>query len=120
MFVSALMGNFRIPPASLIESTEGATYVPSSRLILATPRQLAAAKSYERYPMAPSVWEIPAATPSLPSPPVPTGHWTALSAPTLLFHAELSAASQDVNTKVVPDSSDRCTTWIGSSGSFTP
>src|SRR6266496_3208001 len=59
---------------------------------------------------------MPAATPSLPSPPVPTGHWTALSAPTCDSHSGLSLDSHEVNTLVVPDSSDRCTTWIGSAG----
>src|SRR5689334_10867322 len=70
--------------------------------------------------MAPSVCDRPAATPSLPSPPVPTGHWTALSAPTCDDHVELSFDSQDVNTLVVPDSSERWTTCIGVDGSVTP
>ena len=68
----------------------------------------------------PSVCEMPDATPSLPLAPVPTGHWTALSAPTLEAHSELSAESHPVHTAVVPDSSERCTVWIGSSGRFTP
>src|SRR6266545_2676476 len=98
MLVSEEIGNFRIPPAALIESTEGATNCPSlSRLIWATPRPLVTAKSKERYPMAPSVWLMPAATPSFPSPPAPT--WLAQS--------ELSVDSHEVNTLVVPDSSER-------------
>src|SRR2546428_3454239 len=114
MLVSALMGNWRIPPAALIESTLGLTNWPSlSRLIEATANPLFTAKSYERYPIEPSVWVRPAATPSFPSPPVPTGHCTALSAPTWLFQSALSADSQEANTFVVPDSSERWTTWIG-------
>src|SRR5881628_2077826 len=70
--------------------------------------------------MEPSVWLIPAATPSLPSPPVPTGHWTALSAPTFDDHSGLSADSHEVKTFVVPDSSERWTTWIGVDGSVVP
>ena len=73
------------------------------------PRLLVTAKSNERYPTAPSVWVIPAATPSFPLPPVPTGQLTALSAPTCEDHCELSAESHEVNTFVVPDSSARCT-----------
>src|SRR5438552_5963220 len=121
MFVSELMGNLRIPPAALIESTEGATYCPSlSRLICATPSPLDTAKSKERYPTEPSVWLTAAATPSLPSPPVPTGHCTALSAPTFDSHSGLSFESQEVKTFVVPDSSDRCATAIGVEGRVTP
>src|SRR2546428_13642921 len=70
--------------------------------------------------MAPSVCEMPAATPSLPSPPVPTGHCTALSAPTFDPHSGLSFESHEVNTLVVPDSSERWTTWIGLAGRLTP
>src|SRR5581483_9912066 len=69
--------------------------------------------------MAPSDWEMQAATPSLPFPPLPTGHCTALSAPTLDCHSGLSCDSQLVNTKVVPDSSARWHTWIGLSGRVT-
>src|SRR6266542_2781195 len=117
MFVSALMGNFRMPPAALIESTEGVTYCPSlSRLICDTPSPLDTAKSKERYPTDPSVWLMAAATPSLPSPPVPTGHCTALSAPTFDSHSGLPADSHEVNTFVVPDASERCATRIGVAG----
>src|SRR5262245_27483432 len=120
MFVVGEIGNFRSPPALLIESTDGATNVPSSRSMSATPRPLDTAKSYDRYPTEPSVCEIAAATPSFPSRPVPVGHSTALSAPTSFDHAELSAESHEVNTNVVPDSSDRCTTEIGVFGSCVP
>src|SRR2546427_6154480 len=70
--------------------------------------------------MEPSVWLMPAATPSLPLAPVPTGHWTALSAPTFVAHSGLPADSHDVNTLVVPDSSARWTTWIGVLGRVRP
>src|SRR6476660_624910 len=118
--VSLLIGNLRPPPALLIESIDGLTYSPSGALMSATPRFAETAKSYERYPAPPSVCEMPDATPSLPFAPVPTGHCTALSAPTFDAHSGLSAESHPVHTAVVPDSSDRWTTWIGSSGRFTP
>ena len=60
---------------------------------------------------------VPAATPSFPLAPMPVGHWTALSAPTLEAQSELSLDSQLVNTNVVPEESARCTTVIFSSGS---
>src|SRR5438105_2608194 len=121
MFVVSVMGNFRIPPAALIDCTEGVTYWPSlSRLIWATPRPELTAKSKDRKPIDPSVWLIAAATPSFPSPPVPTGHCTALSAPTFVDHSGLSAESQLVKTFVVPDSSERWATWIGVEGRVTP
>src|SRR5213593_817302 len=112
MLVVGSIGNVRSPPALLIDSIDGVTKVPSSRWMSAIPRSLVTAKSYERYPIAPSVCVMLAATPSLPSPPVPVGHETALSAPTADFHVELSADSHEVNTNVVPDSSERCTTEI--------
>ena len=61
-----------------------------------------------------------AATPELPLPPLPFGHCTALSAPTWLDHVGLSCDSHDVNTNVVPDSSARCTVWMGRFGRLTP
>src|SRR5438067_13582897 len=70
--------------------------------------------------MAPSVWLMAAATPSFPSPPVPTGHCTALSAPTLVAHSELSFDNHEVNTLVVPDSSDRWATWMEDEGRERP
>src|SRR6266540_5934799 len=120
MLVSGVIGNVKISPALLMDSIEGATYVSSLRLICAIPKLPVTAKSYERYPTAPLVCEIPAATPSLPSPPVPAGPWTALSAPTLSSHSGLCDASHDVNTNVVPDSSERWTTAMGIDGSPTP
>src|SRR5207244_1337079 len=70
--------------------------------------------------MAPSVCLTAAATPELPLAPCPTGHSTALSEPTLSDHSELALDSQEVNTAVVPDSSERCTIVICVDGSFTP
>src|SRR5712692_7058732 len=61
-----------------------------------------------------------AATPSFPLPPIPTGHCTALSAPTFVAHSGLPADSHDVNTLVVPDSSARWTTWMGVLGGLRP
>src|SRR6476660_8146083 len=101
--VSLLIGNLRPPPALLIESIDGLTYSPSGALMSATPRFAETAKSYERYPAPPSVCEMPDATPSLPLAPVLTGQCTALSAPTLEAHSELSAESHPVhNAGVLP------------------
>src|SRR2546427_3329391 len=70
--------------------------------------------------MAPSVCLTAAATPELPLAPCPAGHSTALSEPTLSDHSGLALDSQDVNTAVVPDSSERCTIVICVEGSLTP
>src|SRR5439155_18041491 len=110
----------RLSPAALIESTEGEMYSPLLDLIAATASWAETAKSYDRYPTVPFVWEMRAATPSLPLPADPTGQSTALSAPTFVSHSELSAESHDVKTFVVPDSSERCATMIVVSGSVTP
>src|SRR5262245_53566528 len=61
-----------------------------------------------------------AATPELPLAPWPTGHCTALSAPTRLFHVGLASDSHVVNTEVVPDSSERCTIVMAVDGRSTP
>jgi hypothetical protein len=45
MFVSEEIGRLRSPPALLIDSTDGVTNVPSSRLMSAIPRPLDTAKS---------------------------------------------------------------------------
>src|SRR5690348_2421953 len=63
---------------------------------------------------------MPAATPSFPSPPTPTGHCTDLSAPTFVDQSELSLESHEVKTFVVPDSSERCTIWMAVEGRLTP
>src|SRR5262249_40942430 len=120
MFVVGEIGKVRSPPALLIVSIDGVTKVPSSRWMSAIPSPLETAKSYDRYPTAPSVWVIAAATPSFPSLPVPVGHCTDLSAPTCLSHVGLCEDSHEVNTNVVPESSERWTTEIGVFGSCTP
>src|SRR5438874_3725444 len=102
MFVVGWIGNVSPPPALLIESIEGAMKEPSVALMSAIPRFADTAKSNERYPIEPSVWPIAAATPSFPSPPVPVGHCTALSAPTFVSQSLLWEESHDVYTNVVP------------------
>src|SRR4051812_17334661 len=61
-----------------------------------------------------------AATPSLPFAPVPVGHLTVLSAPTLLFHSELTSERNVVKPLVVPDSSERWTTVMLAPGRLAP
>src|SRR3954453_4110774 len=70
--------------------------------------------------MLPSVCLIAAATPSLPFAPVPVGHLTVLSAPTLDFHSPLTSERNVVKPFVVPDSSERWTTVMLASGRFVP
>src|SRR3954463_14333792 len=60
------------------------------------------------------------ATPSLPLAPVPVGHLTVLSDPTCLCHWGDASSRNDVNSFVVPDSSERWTTVMGLSGRGTP
>src|ERR1017187_3875404 len=61
------------------------------------------------------------ATPSLFFPAKPlTGQRTDEFAPTLVFQVELILHRYSVQMKVVPLPSERCTTIISSSGSFTP
>src|SRR4051812_13946191 len=60
------------------------------------------------------------ATPSLPLAPVPVGHLTVLSEPTCLCHWGDCSSRNDVNSFVVPDSSERWTTVIALSGSLAP
>ena len=42
------------------------------------------------YPIAPGIKLTSEATPSLPFPPMPTGHSTVVPSPTLAFHSELT------------------------------
>src|SRR5215472_13103155 len=70
--------------------------------------------------MPPRVLCVVAATPSLPLAPAPAGQLTDVLAPTLLFHSGLTAERYDVNTKVVPEPSARCTGAIARLGSFVP
>src|ERR1700722_16528019 len=75
--------------------------------------------------MLPSVWLITPETPSLPLPPLPTGH--AMSLPTLLSEPPrvcaqggLSLVRKSDHTAVVPEPSERWATAIGWSGRFAP
>ena len=73
--------------------------------------------------MAPSVWLTRAATPSLPLPPMPTGHATVLpndlsAPPSLATQSGLVFVRKSVKTAVVPEPSERWTTAIASSGRF--
>src|SRR5437764_14960953 len=70
--------------------------------------------------MAPSVAFTAPATPWLPLVPVPVGHLTVLSVPTLDFHVGLAAARTPVKPLVVPEESERWTTVIDVLGSLTP
>src|SRR5207248_625746 len=84
-----------------------------------TPSELALAKDSSAYPMAPSVCFTAAVTPSEPLAPCPVGHGTSLAAPNV--HTDPAAAVRyDVNAAVVPEPSERCTTWMPSDGSATP
>src|SRR2546421_1754843 len=69
--------------------------------------------------MAPAVCFTAAVTPSEPLAPVPVGHGTSFAAPKV--HTEGAIAVRyEVNTLVVPDPSERCTTWIPVLGSVAP
>ena len=70
--------------------------------------------------MAPSVDLTAPATPWLPLAPVPVGHLTVLSVPTLDFHVGLAEARKPVKPLVVPEESERWTTVIDVLGSLTP
>src|SRR2546422_5591039 len=59
--------------------------------------------------MPPGFCFTPSATPSLPLPPTPPGPLKSLSAPGPDFHSGHVAASQVVNTLVVPELSERWT-----------
>src|SRR3954447_25885656 len=61
-----------------------------------------------------------AATPSLPLAPVPVGHFTVLSEPTLDSHSLLEPTRKPVKPLVVPDSSERWTTVMLDEGRLTP
>src|SRR5690606_15662183 len=59
------------------------------------------------------------ATPSFPGAPTPTGHSTAVPAPTCSSHSGLNKERYEVHTNVVPEPSDLCTTTISFLGSGT-
>src|SRR5437899_1636965 len=69
--------------------------------------------------MAPWVCFTAAVTPSEPLAPVPVGHGTSLAAPKVQI-CGATAVRYDVNTLVVPEPSERCTTWMPALGSDTP
>src|SRR5437588_11383774 len=69
--------------------------------------------------MAPVVCLTAAVTPSEPLAPVPAGQGTSLAAPAVQIEGA-TAARYDVNTLVVPDPSERCTTWMPVEGSDAP
>src|SRR5438270_825027 len=69
--------------------------------------------------MAPCDCLTAAVTPSEPLAPVPVGQGTSLLAPNV--HTDgATAVRYDVNTDVVPDPSDRCTTWMPALGRVAP
>src|ERR1022692_219945 len=75
--------------------------------------------------MPPAVWATTADTPSLPLPPIPTGHATVL--PTLVFdppnavtQAGLVCVRKSVKMAVVPDPSERWATAMGVLGRLIP
>src|SRR5579871_152323 len=70
--------------------------------------------------MAPAVCLTTAATPELPLPPVPVGHFTSLPLPTADFQAGLVSDSQVVKPFVVPEESERCTTVMAVLGRLRP
>jgi len=61
-----------------------------------------------------------AATPSLPFPPTPSGHATAVAEPTLLFHSSLTFGRKSVKLNVLPEPTERRTAVMSSAGSFRP
>src|SRR5438270_6310417 len=70
--------------------------------------------------MAPDVCFTAAVTPSEPlAPVVPAGHGTSLPAPSVHV-AGATAVRYEVNTDVVPEPSERWTTWIVVLGSEVP
>src|SRR5712691_8692633 len=60
------------------------------------------------------------ATPSLPLPPTPTGQLTAVATPTRLLQSGDDLARKSHQMYEVPEPSERCTTVMSESGSFTP
>src|ERR1700752_1528601 len=75
--------------------------------------------------MPPGVWLIAAETPSLPLPPIPTGHATVLPTlvvepPRAVTHAGLVWVRKSVKMAVVPDPSERWAEAMGVLGSVIP
>src|SRR5438270_9376892 len=69
--------------------------------------------------MAPTVCFTAAVTPSEPLAPWPVGHGTSLAAPALQT-VGATAARYPVNAAVVPEPSERWTTWMPVDGKVTP
>src|SRR5438874_6591179 len=69
--------------------------------------------------MAPCDCFTAAVTPSEPLAPVPVGQGTSLPAPNVHTDGD-TAVRYEVNTDVVPDPSDRCTTWMPALGRLAP
>src|SRR3954451_15561179 len=69
--------------------------------------------------MAPSVCFTDAVTPSDPLAPCPAGQGTALPAPAV-HTAGATAVRYDVKAAVVPEPSERCTTWMPVAGNLAP
>src|SRR4051812_40828535 len=69
--------------------------------------------------MVPGLAFTAALTPSEPLAPVPTGHGTSLAAPNVQV-VGATAVRYEVNTDVVPEPSERCTTWMALLGKVAP
>src|SRR4051794_21381863 len=69
--------------------------------------------------MAPAVCLTAAVTPSDPLAPWPVGHGTSLAAPAVQT-AGATAVRYPVKAAVVPEPSERCTTWMPVVGRVTP
>src|SRR5207249_1355822 len=99
--------------AAATEVALGSTKLPPAFFTFTVPRELALSNDSSAYPMAPSVCFTAAVTPSEPLAPWPVGHGTSLAAPNV--HTEPAAAVRyDVNAAVVPEPSERRSTWMPS------
>src|SRR6266550_7619370 len=83
------------------------------------PRPVLLGNDTSEYPMAPWVCFTAAVTPSEPLAPWPVGHGTSLPDPTV-HTVGATVFRYSVNAAVVPDPSERCTTWIPVDGKVTP
>jgi hypothetical protein len=113
-------GTVRPWPAAVVDASVGATYWPDLFFTSAVVKLFCRAYACSTYPTAPSVCFTAAATPAFLAAPVPVGHLTVLSEPTCLAQVGLESWRNVVNSFVVPDSSDRCTTVTAVDGSVLP
>src|SRR5919107_6292746 len=98
-------------------SPVSSAYSPAPFLIFAMVRSLFSAKDSSTYEMVPGVFLTWVATPSDLAAPVPPGAFHALALPNV--HCALAVLLRYlVKLSVVPDSSERCTVWIGVLGSL--